>query len=311
MDLNENMTSEEIAAYAESLVSQIQEERYGEKMTDASIITDTTSVDETTVDDDSNSVVDDKSDSISGEKSASQKWLTDKVKAEASAYGLDDTDLAEFSSREELDRALRLLGKTAFQEGQKAVVEDKDQVDRNEKGQFVKKEETTEKEKSYKVLLDKDRYDDEIVNEFERMRDYYESRLQSLESSLQAISTKAEELEFDSYVDALGHPELFGKTGKETEEELGRRKELLVAVKAQIIGLERLGRPVKFSDQLVNRVANMVFADELNKKRLKQQTQKVFKMSNLRQGGSPVKPLPPSDDPREEAERLYRELERS
>ena len=78
-----------------------------------------------------------------------------------------------------------------------------------------------------------------------------------------------------------------------------------------MIGLENMGRPASMTEELVKRVANMVFADELAKKRLKQQTAKISKQSSLRMGGSPTKPLPPSEDPREAAERLYKELERA
>lgn len=310
-ELNENMSADEIAAYADSLIQEVQQERAAERKSDAEIVADTSSATYDTFADvksSDESVVDENSDSEAGEKSK-PKWLTDKVKAEANAYGLDDTELAEFTSREELDRALRLVDKMALQEGRKAIVEEEKASDRNEKGQFVKREETPKSENSYKVSLDKDRYDDEIVEEFEKMRDHYESRLSALEQHFNEVAVKSEEQEFDSYVDSLGHADLFGKTGKETEKELERRKELLVAVKAQMIGLERLGRPAKLSDQMVSRVANMVFADELVKKKLKQQTQKVAKMSNLRQGGSPVKPIPPPEDGREWADRLYKELE--
>jgi hypothetical protein len=55
----------------------------------------------------------------------------------------------------------------------------------------------------------------------------------------------------------------------------------------------------------------MVFGDELSKKLLKKQTSKITKQSQLRQGGSPTKPIPPRDDPREEADRLYKELSKS
>jgi hypothetical protein len=143
------------------------------------------------------------------------------------------------------------------------------------------------------------------------MKDYYESRLNALESRFTEVNAQAEEQKFDTYVDSLGHADLFGKTGKESQKELDRRKDLMVAVKAQMIGLEKLGRPAEFTDQLVARVANMVFSDELSKKRLKQQTSKISRQSNLRQGGSPTKPSPMRDDPRVEADRLYKELSRS
>jgi hypothetical protein len=159
--------------------------------------------------------------------------------------------------------------------------------------------------------LNKDLYDEDVIDEFTKMRDYYESRLEALESKFTEVSTRAEEQEFDQLVDSLGHAELFGKTGKESEKELERRRDLHVAVSAQLLGLDRLGRPAELSDKLVDRVANMVFADEISKKRLKQQTAKISKQSQLRMGGSPTKPQPPSEDPREAADRLYKELERA
>jgi hypothetical protein len=141
------------------------------------------------------------------------------------------------------------------------------------------------------VSLSPDLYDEEIIGEFTRMRDHYESRLEVLESHFAEQSASAEEQRFDSLVDSLGHADLFGATGKESDKELERRKDLNVAVKAQMIGLERLGRPAEMSPQLISRVANMVFGEELGKKRLKQQTSKISKQSQLRQGGSPTKPL--------------------
>jgi hypothetical protein len=315
LELNENMTSEEIASYADAVAKEVEQERMGERKSDAEIVADTSSATETSADDNSSSepVDDDSSVDNSGDKSALPKWVNDKVKAEVAAYGLNDADLAEFSSREELDRALRLFDKTALEAGRKALSETGDDKTRNEKGQFAKKEEEqpVDSDGRYRVSLDKDIYDDEIVGEFERMRDHYESRLRTLESKFQEVSVQTEEQKFDSFVDSLGHADLFGKTGKESEKELERRRDLHVAVRAQMIGLERLGRPVELTDQLVSRVANMVYAEDFMKKKLKQQTQKVSKMSNLRLGGSSVKPLPPSDDPRTEADRLYAELSRS
>lgn len=247
------------------------------------------------------------------------EWMTDDVKAEAAAYGIEASELADFTSREEFDRALRLFDKTALEAGRRAMADGDDTPVRNEKGQFVKKEEPkadslrdeSPRDGRYQVSLNPDLYDEEIIGEFTRMRDHYESRLEALESHFAEASASAEEQRFDSFVDALGHADLFGTTGKESEKELERRRDLNVAVKAQIIGLTKLGRPAEMSQQLISRVANMVFGDELGKKLLKQQTRKISRQSSARLGGSPTKPLPPSDDPREEADRLYKELSRS
>jgi hypothetical protein len=315
VDLNENMTSEDIAAFADTIAKEAESERKGSP--------DVESVDNEQAENISGSKsaeVESQSEDTSDE-SAIPEWVDDKVKAEVAAYGISESELAEFSNREEMEKFLRLFDKRALETGRKAMSESEEGSARNEKGQFVKKQEQQEEDKApsaanksgnrFEISLSKELYDDEIVDEFSRMRDHYESRLEALESHFAQASSKAEEERFDSYIDSLGHAELFGKTGSESPQELERRKDVHVAVMAHMIGLDRLGRPTELSDQLVKRVANMVFSEELSKKQLKQQTQKVFKQNQLRQGGSPTKPLPPRENPRDEFDRLYRELERS
>jgi hypothetical protein len=313
-------SSEDIKAYADSVVQEIVQERTGEpeKKSDAQITSEQAGIPQPGKTVDTSAEKNSGNDSAqlgeeTGDESEAQEWLTDDVKAEAAAYGLEASELSDFTSREELDRALRLFDKTALEAGRKAMAESDSAPVRDEKGKFVKKEPEVPKEETpqdgrYKVSLSPDLYDEEIIGEFTRMRDHYESRLEVLESHFAEQSASAEEQRFDSLVDSLGHADLFGATGKESDKELERRKDLNVAVKAQMIGLERLGRPAEMSPQLISRVANMVFGEELGKKRLKQQTSKISKQSQLRQGGSPTKPLPPRDDPRDEADRLYKEL---
>jgi len=322
MAITSESTKEDIAAYANSVVEEVQQERQGERKSDAEIVNDVASVESTSAEEKSSTKtakVEDQGEE-SGEDSETSDWFDDDVVAEAAAYGIDKDDLSDFTSREELDKVFRLFDKKALDAGRKAMAEGDDGKTRNEKGQFVKdgdakndEKVSTESKKDgrYEVSLSKDLYDDEIVNEFARMRDHYEARMERLESHLTNVNAKSEEQQFDSFIDTLGHADLFGKTGKETEKELQRRTDLHVAVKAQMIGLEQLGRPVEFNDKLVERVANMLFAEELAKKRLKQQTQKVSRQNQLRQGGSATKASPLHEDPRDEFDRLYRELERS
>lgn len=326
-DVTPDTTSDDIKAFAEQVVQEVEADCKGEVKSDAQIVNEQARPasiepkEKTPAEKNSGS----KSAPVgedTGDAPEVPEWITDEVKAEAAAYGLEESEISDFASREELDRALRLFDKTALEAGRKAMVDGEEKDDapvRNEKGQFVKKDEPkaeppaekAPREGRYEVSLDKDLYDEEIISEFTRMRDHYESRLEALEAHFIEASVKAEEQTFDSAIDALGHADLFGTTGKESEKELERRRDLHVAVKAQLIGLERLGRPAEMSPQLISRVANMVFADELGKKRLKQQTSKISRQSQLRQGGSPTKPQPPSDNPRDEFDRLYKELERA
>lgn len=251
-------------------------------------------------------------------ESASAEWLDKDLKAEVAAFGIDESELADFASREELERAMRLFDKSALAAGRKALAES--ETGRNEKGQFLKKAEpkadTKAEEKSevsdgkYEPKLDKAVYDEEIVNEFTRMRDHYESRLEALETRLLETDARSEENHFDSLVDSLDHPDLFGKTDKEDAKQLQRRQDLMIAVKAHRIGMEKLGRPTELNQSLVGRVARMVFSEDLGKKDLKTRTRKISKQSNGRQGGGATRPQDPREDPREEAARLYKELER-
>jgi hypothetical protein len=328
-DATLDTSSDDIKQYAETVIQEIAQERKGEPepKSDAQITSEqagtqqpSAKTKETPAEKKSSSKsAPDESEESGDDVAVSPEWMTDDAKAEAAAYGIDESELFDFASREELDRALRLFDKTALEAGRKAMAEGEGDTTRNEKGQFVKKEEPkaalpkeeTRQDGRYQVSLDKDEYDEGIIGEFTRMRDHYESRLEALESYFAEASASAEEQRFDSFVDSLGHTDLFGTTGKESEKELERRRDLNVAVKAQLIGLEKLGRPAEMSQQLIARVANMAFGEELGKKLLKQQTRKISRQSDGRQGGSPTKPLPPSDNPRDEADRLYRELSKS
>lgn len=247
-----------------------------------------------------------------GEETGEQDWLDDSLKAEVAAFGIDEKELADFTSREELERAMRFFDRTALEAGRKAMAEgDKEEEStRDEQGRFVKKEPKSEpKEGAYEVSLDKDVYEDDLVAEFTRMRDHYEGRVAALEARFEEADTRAEEQRFDSLVDSLGHADLFGKSGKEKPKELERRKDLFVAVKAQQLGLQQLGRPTDIDESLINRVARMVFAEELGKKDLKERTRKVSKQSNGRMGGSATKAHNSAEPLRDEMRRFYKELE--
>lgn len=235
-------------------------------------------------------------------------WLDEDLKAEIAAYGIDEKTLADFSNREEVERAMRLFDKTALEAGRKAMADGDGTPARDEKGRF-QKEESEPREGAYEIGLDRDIYDDGIVDEFTRLRDHYESRLSALEGRLAEQDAKADELLFDSIVDTLGHSDLFGTTGKENSKQLQRRKDLHVAVKAQQIGLQVLGHAADLDSALINRVARMVFAEELGKKDLKAKTRKISQQSSHRLGGGATRPQDPAETLRDEMRRRYKELE--
>ena len=314
-EITEQSTADEVQEYAEQVAKDVEAERAGEEKPDAQIVSEHANNEDQTP---KTPVA--KSDETE-EAGESKSWLDDDAKAEAAAYGIEESELADFASREELDRALRLFDKSALEAGRKALVEGEKEVDtkRNEKGQFVKQPEKTDPRRYEISPKFKEVYDEEMVGELTRLRDHYESRLDAYESRFAAMDERfaqasaaaeaaAEEKHFDSLVDALGHSDLFGKTDAEDAKQLQRRKDLHVAVKAQMLGLAQLGRPTELGESLVSRVARMVFAEDLSKKDLKNRTRKISRQSDGRQGGGATRPQDPREDPRAEADRLYKEL---
>lgn len=312
-EISETSTPEEL----KSIVDDIAAERAGEEpKTDAEIVTETTAVDETTaVHTDGETA---KAPKAKSEKPADRSWLDDDLKEEVSAYGISEDELADFASREEVERAMRLFDKSALEAGRKALAEGESKgATRDDKGRFVPKGETEtpakEPEKTparggYEIALDKDVYDDAIVDEFTRLRDHYEARLETLEARFKQADQKAEQQHFDSLIDSLGHTDLFGKADREDAKQRQRREDLYVAVKAQLIGLQAYGRPTEMSESLINRVARMVFADELGKKDIKSRTNRISRQSNGRMGGGVTRPNAPPENPRDEFDRMYREM---
>ncbi len=320
-------SSEEIKAYAESMIQEIEQDRKGDPAgkSDAQIVNEQAGIrqpedkppKETTAEKNSGSTTATDDGEETGDTEESPEWLTDDVKAEAAAYGIDESELADFTSREELDRAFRLFDKTALEAGRKAMGKgDESGTPRNEKGRFVKSEtpnadkskEESPKAGRYEVQLDPNVYDEGIISELTRMRDHYESRLAHLESFTTEQQAVAAEKQFDKLVDSLGHSDLFGTTDKETTQEKQRRESLFEEVNVYLAGRKTLGYPSELNDIVVRRIANALFAEELGKKLIKQKTKQLSKQSDGRMGGSPTKPRPPSEDPRDQFDRLYDEM---
>lgn len=306
IELTTESTHDDITA----AVDQIIEARKGDDKGDAQKIAEEHDqpVGDTSAETDSGS----EEPAAEGDDSGKIDWLDDDLKAELATYGIDEEGLSDFSSREEVERAMRFFDKRALDAGRKAMAEGEGETPaRDEQGRFQKKDDSAQerKEGSFEITLDSEIYDDGIINEFTRMRDHYESRLSSLEERIAEADAKADEQLFDSIVDTLGHGDLFGTSGKENAKQLQRRQDLHVAVKAQQIGLRVLGREVDLDKALVNRVAKMVFAEDIDKKELKARTKKISEQSDSRLGGGQTRPSEPAESLREWARREYKSRE--
>lgn len=311
LELNEEMSHEDLMKTVDEIASEVEEERKGEEAPkeepkpDAQITTEHT---DTTTDLRESEDSDTADETVSEKTGEEEDWLTDDLRAEAAAVGIDEKTLEEFANREELDRAMRILDRNLDAERQKVL-------DEREKGKKEEPEKKAEKpaepetgtDGKYEVKLDKDVYDDEIVEEFTRLRDHYETRIAALEERFQAADDAAEEERFDRSVDALEFAQLFGKTGEESASEMAKRKELFEHVQIEQTVMKRLGRNVSYN-ALVQRVARSLFPDEYDKKLLKNHTRRISRQADKRQGGGATRPTDTPESPREYADRLYKEM---
>ena len=258
-----------------------------------------------------------------GESKDDSDWRKE-AKTEAAAYGLGEKELAEFQSREELDRALKLFDGRFEAEREKLAAE----TGKNKEGETQEKASgqsdapsgksdapSGKSDGKYEVRLDPDVYDDEIVAEFTSLRDHYDSHLEEMRGAVAALEQRfvdaemhAAEQQFDQSVDALEFSQLFGKTGSESADEMSRRGDLFEAVQIEQEIMSRLGKNVSY-DTLVQRALRSTFPDEYDKRLLKNHTRKLSRQSDSRQGGGATRPTDPPEDPREYADRLFRELE--
>jgi len=272
----------------------------------------------------------------------SEDWLTDEIRAELPRW-ITDEELSEFSSRDELDRALGLIDRAALRSGREAGEggdEDQDSGDagqrgrerdqkRGQDGKFHKQREDQDAKtafKPYEIDLDLSEFDDDLGSKVKGaltgLRDHYEERMTALderfaavEDSSQSIRMAAVEAQFDAIVDSLGHADLFGQSGDETEKQLGARRTLFDEYNVYLTGLKTLGREGRMDKASVARVLRMVFADHISKQEQKNLTKRITKQSNMRMGVGAERPAeqdykgPLKDHP--DIQRAYKELQKA
>ena len=312
-ELTDDATHEDIQDYVDDVVADVENDRASEETTDSQKVASDDVVTDTSAETDSGSEAAE-SRPGKGEKTGKDRsWIDDDLKAEASAYGIDEAELADFTSREEFDRATRLFDTKALEAGRESMSEedeDEDAVDdpyedEDEAGRHDRS--PSHSDGAYEVSLDKDIYDEDLVDEFTRMRDHYESRMSALESHFQSANAVMEEQRFDAAIEELGHSSLFGKTGSENGKQLQRRVAVHEAMVAQLNNLGDRAREGDY-DYWVGVMARGLFADDFTKRELKNRTRKISKQANGRQGGGATRPTDPPETVRDEMRQLYAEL---
>jgi hypothetical protein len=301
-ELHDNATHEEIEAFVDQAVKDIEADRSGDNVPTANDQNRDIVPDAARIVDDNNIPVTERD---AAAEAGSADWRDDDFKAMITAYGMDETAFSDFASRDEAERAIRLLDKRAQEMGREELAKGSS---KDEKGHFAKEESQEENETpgdGFRVTLDSNVFHEDLVSGLEKLQEHYEERFRILESRFEEADVRAESEKYDQYIDALDYPELFGVTGNETPEELNRRRDLVVAAQAYHLGLERLGHSVPLDKSLFERAARMAFTDELAKKDWKAKTRKVSRGSNLRMGGGQTRPTDPTESLLQWAEREY------
>lgn len=295
IDLNDNATHEEI----QSFVDQIVADRGGEAEGDAAKIAK-----------DNDIPVTERDDAAGKTPNVPADWRADEdFRAMIAAYGMEEKEFADFSNREEAERALRLLDKRAHKEGLEMAKA------RDEKGRFVKTEDGepgSEKEPvsdGYRPNLDTEVFHKDLVEEFRKLSDYYEDRFSKLESRFAEADARAQEEQCDQWIDSLGCPEIFGVTGEESEQELNSRRDVIAFSVAMKNSLAQMGKPVQLDQSLIARAARMAFPEEMAKKEWKAKTRKVLRGGVSRIGGESLRSVEPGESIEEWAKREYSRLE--
>lgn len=252
-----------------------------------------------------------------------EEWASsDDIREIVESLQLPESVLKEFGSRDEFERALRVMDHQFARSGQQfsrqrqvpgqqqdAALQAQQQAQqrlqqqqqaqqrqRDAQGRFIQQQQPPQAPPQ----LDPDYYDPEVVTAFNQQNEYYHNRLSQLEQKLQQMeqftlqsqqqqAQKQQEQmvsQFDSMVDQLGYDDLFGKSddlGRGTSEWKNRER-LWTAMGELWAGMAASGRQVQMTPTLVRRAANLAFGDELLKREKKNLLSQARKQSRKRLG---------------------------
>ena len=246
---------------------------------------------------------------------AGDDWLTPEVTEQAAAYGLSPEDLGEFQSRAELDRALRIIDRKAFEAG-KTAAKPADATpaapapaSASQVADALATLESLTFDENELAATDAPKILDAFKTVAAELKE-----LRQFRSSLQADRAKAAfesiKSEFANSVDSLGHTELFGKPGARTKEQQANlEKAFNEGHLPHARGLIAQGRQVAPTPTFAKAAVNLLFGDQIVNNAKQEQLSRLRKQSARRTGGGTTKipPLPKNATPLEQNLREARE----
>lgn len=269
-----------------------------------------TKQEETPANDDETPVVDDAAPAATPDKAKEddRAWLDADTKDLANAMGLSDDDLADFGSKAELDRALRIIDKQAYKAAKEPPKPNGDAKPPAQPASVQQQRTDDALAKLEAFKLENELGADDapklneafaaVVAELKEQRAWRaETQKVEAQRSFQSLRAKAVES-----LHSLGHADLFGKPGeKPTKEQAANVEKALEAHFTHGRGLAARGGQPAPTPAFLKAAVNLAFGDQLIEKTKQEQLARLKKQSAKRTGGgsTTLPPLPKDATPLE------------
>jgi len=257
-------------------------------------------------------------DTAAGGDDGGEDWMaTDDVKALLASMNLSEEQAREFTGPDELDRHAKLMDLMLVEDGKAALAAKKNlkpgeeeaaareaqraAQERLDAEKRAAEQESQREGTGFKSKLDREDPEgvhEDLIDEIERVANFYEQRIGQLEARLDTQLREFTEREartsFDAIVNSLGQEALLGSSESPKRE---ARDKLREAVDLLSAGLQAKGRPAELTPALVKRALNLEFADEIHKQHRDSFASTVRKQSQRKLGGGGRRAVASIDQP--------------
>jgi len=210
--------------------------------------------------------------SIGEEKSTDEDWVNDEnIQEIMQSAGYSSEDIEGFNSAQDFQKHVELLDRK-IKEGRLNAGDDLEaalQVDEQIQQDAAQRQELKDLPK-----LDPEEFDERLINALDARDRLIEDLVQRLDGTTQNNLLS----DFDSIVDDLEMPEIFGHSDNPTDESNSQRKRLWNEYAEMYNSLEDRGKPTAGKDVnkgIVQRALHLEFADELKKQNRRNITSKA------------------------------------
>lgn len=230
------------------------------------------------------------------------EWLDDDTRNFATTMGLTDDELAEFGSREELDRVMRIIDRKAYEAGKTPppppIKPIEKQPVQQEKQPVVEGDPFADLSR-YKLG---EQFDEDAANPINRFVELAAASFRDLQTRLTQFEQRDQQRSADDLrrqavasLHSLGNTEFFGKPGeKPTKEQVANIEKAIDAHFVHARGLLATGRQAAPTPAFLRAAVHLAFGDQLSKQQQRQLTEKLRKQSHKITGGGSGKALPKS-----------------